>query len=312
MISSSINAPELRIESVLRHIHDNLDSTLSVEALADLAGWSRWQFQRVFNAHTGLSVAQYVRELRLSRAAEALLSTHYRQLDIALACGFCSEMSFSRSFRQMFGCSPRNYRKRGQPIGLRTPISTGSVLPPPTELDHKMLQIRLEFRAAFSVVGLCDRIQGLFSESPNFEVRVPRLWQAFHQQVGAFDGASIGVLGVTESTDNGCSFPYLAGREGNSGNMRPGFQHLDVPAQTYAVIPFQGPLGALQKTLDWFIHHWLPASGYRGRYGYDLEVYPPGFSSSDPHARMEYWVPVEPDPARQASAGCACLELGLG
>lgn len=310
MTTSSATAPELRIALVLRHIHSNLDTSLSVETLAELAGWSRWQFQRVFNAHTGLSVAQYVRELRLSRAAEALLNTSCRQLDIALACGFCSEISFSRSFRQMFGCSPRAYRQRGQLIGLRTPIPTGDVPSPPPELDHRMLQIRLESRPAFSVVGLCDQIQGLFSDCPDFAIRVPRLWQAFHRQIGpGMEGPSIGVLGVTESTDNGCSFPYWAAFESDGNHSNTDFHRLHVPAQTYAIIPFQGPLLALEKTLDWFIHHWLPASGYRGCYGYDLEVYPPGFKSSDPHARMEYWVPVEPDPARRAAPECACLKL---
>ncbi|WP_148863648.1 AraC family transcriptional regulator [Marinobacter fonticola] len=310
MISSSATDPKLRIETVLRYIHDNLDTSLSVDSLADLAGWSRWQFQRVFNAHTGLSVAQYVRELRLSRAANALLNTHSRHLDIALACGFCSEISFSRSFRQMFGCSPGSYRQRGQLVGLRTPISTGNVPSPPSELDHRMLQIRLEFRPTFSVVGLCDQIRGLYSESPDFAFRVPRLWHAFHQRVGAnFHGPSIGVLGVTESTDNGCSFPYWAGHEGEGDRIESGFRRLTVPAQTYAIIPFQGPLAALEKTLDWFIHHWLPASGYRGRFGYDLEVYPPGFKSSDAHARMEYWVPVEPDPTRQMTVDCVSLGI---
>ncbi|BES70447.1 AraC family transcriptional regulator [Marinobacter nanhaiticus D15-8W] len=311
MFPSPAVTPEHRVEAVLRHIHENLDAPLSVEYLAELAGWSRWQFQRVFNAHTGLSVAQYVRELRLSRAAEALLNTGWRQLDIALACGFCSEISFSRSFRQMFGCSPRAYRQRGQLVGLRTPIPAGDVPSPPVELDHRLLQIRLETRSAFTIVGLCDQVQGLFSECPDFATRVPRLWQAFHQHIGSNkEQASIGVLGVTESTDNGCSFPYWAGHESGCGSIDPGFGQLRVPAQTYAVIPFQGPLPALEKTLDWFIHHWLPASGYRGCYGYDLEVYPPGFKSSDPHARMEYWVPVEPDPARRRALGFACLALG--
>ena len=66
-------------------------------------------------------MAHYVRELKLSQAAEALLSGRQRVLDLALCYGFGSEVSFSRAFKQQFGCSPLAYRKRGLRLGLRTP-----------------------------------------------------------------------------------------------------------------------------------------------------------------------------------------------
>ena len=67
-----------RIERVLDYIHANLDQPLSLEALARQSCWSRWQLQRVFLHETGQTVAHYVRELKLSMAAEALLSTRLR------------------------------------------------------------------------------------------------------------------------------------------------------------------------------------------------------------------------------------------
>lgn len=293
---SDLQTPLSRIERVLDHIHRNLDQPLSVQALAALGGWSRWQFQRVFAAHTGLSVAQYVRELRLSRAAEALLSGTQRQLDIALACGFDSEISFSRSFRQMFGCSPGQYRKRGQRSGLRTPIHSRDLPLPPEELNPRMLQIRVETRPAFDVVGVCGQVSGLFADQPDFATKVPALWQQLLAKVERpSDRPLIGVMDICEAADSGASFPYWATVEADGLEPPPHLPRLTVPAQEYAVIPFQGPLPALEKTLEWFIHYWLPSSGYRGRYGFDLEVYHPEFTMDQSTTRMEYWVPVEPE-----------------
>ncbi len=107
-----------RIEQVLNHIHGNLDKPLAVASLAKIGGWSRWQFNRVFSFETGQSVGQYVRGLRLSLAAEMLLLTDQRIIDIGLACGFGSDISFSRSFKQHFGCPPAQYRRRGLPCLL--------------------------------------------------------------------------------------------------------------------------------------------------------------------------------------------------
>jgi len=112
------NSQAQRIVSVLQYIDLNLHKSLDVNSLAEISGWSRWQLQRVFNAHTRMSVAQYVRQLRLAIAASKLLNSSDRQLDIALFCGFDSEVSFSRSFKQHFGCPPREYRQLGQLTGI--------------------------------------------------------------------------------------------------------------------------------------------------------------------------------------------------
>lgn len=115
-----INNNEERINCVLHYIDDNLHQNLNIHLLADISGWSRWQLQRVFSAHTGFSVAQYVRELRLTMAAWKLVSSSDKHLDIALVCGFESEVSFSRSFKQYFGCPPRDYRQTANFTGVRT------------------------------------------------------------------------------------------------------------------------------------------------------------------------------------------------
>ena len=98
-----MNEQTQRIVLILQYIDENLQKPLDVKSLAEISGWSRWQLQRVFSAHTGLSIAQYVRQLRLAIAAWKLLNSDDRQLDIALFCGFDSEVSFSRSFKQHFG-----------------------------------------------------------------------------------------------------------------------------------------------------------------------------------------------------------------
>ena len=137
-----------RIERVLDYIHANLDQPLSLEALARQSCWSRWQLQRVFLHETGQTVAHYVRELKLSMAAEALLSTRLRVLDVALDHGFGSEVSFSRAFKQQFGCSPLAYRKRGLRLGLRTPLVRAAV---PRSASPNLVQVRIESLPVFTV-----------------------------------------------------------------------------------------------------------------------------------------------------------------
>lgn len=294
-----------RVEQVLRHIHRNLDKPLAVASLARIGGWSRWQFNRVFSEQTGQSVGQYVRELRLSLAAEMLLFTNQRIIDISLACGFSCDISFTRSFKQHFGCPPAQYRRRGLPCLLTTPLCLDPARLPDAALRARVPAIRLDSKPAFTVAGRSDRIQGLFSSSPDFATRVPALWASLiDRQLLPEDQPRFGVLDLSRGP--GSEIRYLAGVPGGNLGNATDLEFLEVPAQNYVVISFQGPIQSLSEILKWFFDAWLPHAGCKALYGYDLEVYPPGFDASAPEVSMEYWIPVtlnEPFIARHAPIG---------
>lgn len=277
-----------RIERVLDYIHANLDQVLSLELLAEQSCWSRWQLQRVFLHETGQTVAHYVRELKLSQAAEALLSTRQRVLDLALSHGFGSEVSFSRAFKQQFGCSPLAYRKRGLRLGLRTPLVRAAALPTPPRL----VQVRIESQPGFTLHGVRGEILGLFAKEPDFQQTVPAIWHALREAGGLCPSREW--LGVVDVSGAGPRLPYWAGMAAGEGTPPPGLSRLEVPAQEYAVLTHLGPIEQLGQSLNWFIQHWLPGSSYRGLDGFELERYPPGFDARQPDARMEYWLPIAP------------------
>lgn len=288
---ASAGAPLTRIDRVLDYIHRHLEEPLSLEQLAEQSCWSRWQLQRVFLHETGFTVAQYVREIRLSLAAQALLSTPQRVLDLALNHGFGSEVSFCRAFKQQFGCSPVAYRKRGLRLGLSLPLVRAHGLQAQTP---RLMQVRVESRPGFLLHGVRGEIRGLFAEEPDFQQRVPAIWGRFQQfGVPALASELLGVVDVSQARES--QLPYWAGvAAGEEASLPAGLGRLRVPPQEYAVITHMGPISTLAETLSWFILHWLPTSGYRGLDGFELERYTPGFNGQLPDARMEYWLPIAP------------------
>lgn len=283
-----------RIEKVLDYIHEHLDEPINVISLAEKSCWSRWQFQRVFGNATGLTVAQYVRELRLSNAAELLLENQIRHLEIALACGFDSEISFSRAFKQMFQCSPREYRQRGKRIGLRTPLKYST--PKRTWVTPTAFtQIRIETRPAFRLMGHSDWIFGPFSEAPNFIEQVPKVWQAFLKNhpshAERLIQSPIGIIDSREREDRPEELLYWAGYPVSDLSQT---STLQVPEQEYAVIPVHGDVSALESAVEWFFFHWLPESNYCNVPGFELEIYSPHYDPTSKGSYMEYWLPIEP------------------
>ncbi|MET2851426.1 AraC family transcriptional regulator [Vibrio owensii] len=299
-----MNTPAFdRISRVLAYIHANLSSALSLEDIAKQSCWSRWQLQRVFQAETGLTVANYVRELKLSQAAEELLDSKERVIDIALGLGFNSEISFSRSFKQMFGASPSQYRKAGKRVGLRKPIQVSETVSAEEKGALSFVNVRIDEREPFLVKGITSEISGLFSLTQDFAQKVPQLWSRLEGEVTLPDENAfqfIGVVDLTQSSFDGTNIRYWAGVELKDEISIPQLpsiisdklEVLSVPKQTYAVVKHCGPIENLRYTLSWFVLNWLPKSGYRGVDGYELEVYPSAYKSNAADAVMEYWVPI--------------------
>lgn len=299
-----MNTPAFdRISRVLAYIHANLSSTLSLEDVAKQSCWSRWQLQRVFQAETGLTVANYVRELKLSQAAEELLDGRERVIDVALGLGFNSEISFSRSFKQMLGASQSQYRKAGKRVGLRKPIQVSETVSAEEKGALSFVEVRIDEKESFLVKGMTSEISGLFSLTQDFAEKVPQLWSRLEQEVTIPNDnvlQFIGVVDLTQSCFDGTNIHYWAGVELHDGISIPQLPSiisdklkvLTIPKQTYAVVKHCGPIENLRHTLSWFVLNWLPNSGYRGVDGYELEVYPFGYQAHASDAEMEYWVPI--------------------
>jgi transcriptional regulator GlxA family with amidase domain len=96
----------------LKAMESNLESPLSREELASLAGLSLRQLERSFRNQLGHGVHQHYLALRLGRSQQLLRETSLSILDVALAAGFASASQFSRAFTRNLGFPPREARRR--------------------------------------------------------------------------------------------------------------------------------------------------------------------------------------------------------
>jgi transcriptional regulator GlxA family with amidase domain len=103
-----------KLIQVIQSMEANLEEPLSRADLAQAAGLSSRQMERLFAKYLKKSPARYYVELRLNRARLLLLQTNMSVIDIALACGFVSASHFSKCYRDFFGKTPR--RERAGPV----------------------------------------------------------------------------------------------------------------------------------------------------------------------------------------------------
>ena len=103
----------LTVQIVKNNINNDLERNWSVLELANSANVSLGHLKRVFPAHTGLAVFQYLQERRLSQARLLLERGDLSVTEIALSVGYTSMSHFSALFRRRFGCSPSSVKSQG-------------------------------------------------------------------------------------------------------------------------------------------------------------------------------------------------------
>lgn len=100
-----------RLQKAVDYIGTRLDTPISLDEISAHSCLSKYHFHRLFTAFTGLSLHQYIRWLRLKRAAHQLIAYKEQSiLTIAINAGFDSHEAFSRAFKKTCGLSPAQYR----------------------------------------------------------------------------------------------------------------------------------------------------------------------------------------------------------
>jgi len=95
----------------LAYIRGNLDTTITLDELANEVGMSPSHFGRVFKDTVGETPMQFVLSYRVEQAIAMLDDQQMSLGEIAFACGFADQAHFSRSFKKVTGTTPRQYRK---------------------------------------------------------------------------------------------------------------------------------------------------------------------------------------------------------
>lgn len=93
----------------------NLEHPLTIADISEQVNISLRQLQRVFEQELSSTPRRYYLVLRLERSRQLLRETQRDIIEIALACGFNSASSFSRTFRQYFGYTPSDVRHHDRP-----------------------------------------------------------------------------------------------------------------------------------------------------------------------------------------------------
>ncbi|WP_431803605.1 AraC family transcriptional regulator [Halobacillus andaensis] len=285
------------IQRTLDYIEENVDKELTVEKLAEVAFFSPFHFHRVFQAMVGEAVIDYVRQRRLTIAAERLFYSEEKVIDIALDVGFHYHESFNRAFKKWYDVSPKQYRSSNRIAG---PLRGKACLQPIRLSGGRKMEPKIVTKPAFHIIGYELKTKNTNGQNNK---DIPQFWQQYLQNQLSSNipdplhtNEELGIC--TDFSPETGEFVYVIGMEVEEGSEAPeGLVYRSFPELTYTV--FTTPKAdeesfpsTIHSTWNYIFTEWFPQSGYEHSGIVDFELYDERCYGTE-NKQIDIYIPIQ-------------------
>lgn len=283
-----------RVAAALEYIKRNYHEKIKLEDIAKATHLSPFHFQRLFSQEIGESPDVYLRRIRLEKAGHLLHVNPDKSLTaIALQCGFRSLPAFSRTFKQVYGMSPTQYRNNTDTLPL-VDTQKGTTSPkveivyfPATWIYYRHTNVYF------------SQLYGEF-EAAKAEAQAEGMMSARERFLGAYVHIPFHVPRTTLN--------YFAGVEVDIEKVQDKSVVFCIPEGRYAAFETDDSYENLAATMIRFKNEWLDLHPYQIKDIFAMEELLP---ASQPHAypklNRKIYVPIERTSWRQAQSRKICI-----
>ncbi|WP_334074405.1 MULTISPECIES: AraC family transcriptional regulator [Paenibacillus] len=99
-----------KLLEVCNYMNEHCTEDIQVEKLAELAGFSKFHFMRLFKQYMGMSYYSYLNQHRIMHAEKLLIDPNLTVMEVAMSSGFGSLPTFNRMFKRYKKCTPSEYK----------------------------------------------------------------------------------------------------------------------------------------------------------------------------------------------------------
>ncbi|MFJ7182506.1 AraC family transcriptional regulator [Lysinibacillus xylanilyticus] len=281
------------IQKAINYIEEHLLDDITMEQIAREVNSSVFHFQRTFSILTDMSIADYIRRRRLTLAAQELINTEQKVIDLAYKYGYDSPEAFTKAFRKQHQLTPSEARKKQGQLQSYNRLVIQVSLKGAEPMKYKIVE-----KEKFQVVGVKRTYNSQNGENLQ---GIPHFWNEmnsknFDNQLIQLNNGSIkGVLGVcvpnTSQGENGFIDYWIA--TDHVGEVGENLLAMEVPASKWVIFEVHGPMpDAMQNTWKQIYSEWFPSNPYKPAGTAELEVYPDEDAYS-PDSYSEIWIPIQ-------------------
>ena len=258
MKKNTLNKKTKISNDILFYIYTNIDVDINMDELAQSFSISKFYMHKIFKEIFGRNIYESIKSIRLQKASTLLLTNKYSTItEIASLCGYSSQTSFIRVFKERFLMTPTAWRKGGYTTYSKTII----------EESPKTKESNAKFDGLEASIVKMPQIESYYIRHRGYNDQIKQTWQkiqtwAYSNHIQNYKHIALFHDNPTITHLNECQYVACIQVDNESVYENERLPKFKISNGIYAKFDLKGTDGDFLRFMHWLYSEWLPNSEY--------------------------------------------------
>ena len=275
---------------VMNYIYKYIDTDINIDELSVELNMSKFHLHRIFKDEFGKNIYESIKSIRLQKASNLLITNKYSTItQIANMCGYSSQTSFLRAFKERFLMTPKEWKNAGY-----KEYSTSNVkkfYETNNEVDFSNIEPSIE---------KMPQIETYYIRHQGYDKSIKKVWQKLQTWIYTNEIDNYKQIALHHDNPiitplNECQYIATVSIDTYKKEIENlSLPKLIIPKGIYAKFSLKGKYGDVIKLIQWVYHSWLIESGYETTTNPSYTIYHKNhFLSSDEEFELDFYLPIK-------------------
>jgi AraC family transcriptional regulator len=243
---------------IMYYIYTHIDTNIDMDELSSDLKVSKFHMHRVFKDIFGKNIYESIKSIRLQKASNLLLTNKYSTItDVANICGYSSQTSFLRVFKERFSMTPKEWKNGGYKEYSQHII----------EQSTKAKKSTAKFDNLEPTIVKMPLIESYYIRHSGYNAQIKQTWQKlqtwiFSNNISEYKQIALFHDNPTVTPLNECQYVACIVVEKGAKVKSDRLPKFNISDGIYAKFDLVGEQGDMLKFIQWVYHEWLPKSEY--------------------------------------------------
>lgn len=275
---------------ILYYIYTHIDTDINIDELSMNLDISKFHMHRIFKDAFGKNIYESIKNIRLQKASNLLITNKLSTIsDIANLCGYSSQSSFIRVFKQRFNMTPKEWKNGGYKEFSRDILAQ-------SEKEYCSIA---NFDKMEPEIVERPTLHSFYIRHTGYNLDIKKTWQKIYtwtlnNKVKNYQQIALYHDNPTITPPEACQYIACIVPENMDDITSDKLPNFTISKGTYAKFDLKGEYGDVLKFIRWVYHEWLPSSGYETTTKPSYAIYHKNhFLSSDKEFDLSFYVSIE-------------------
>ncbi|HQR73822.1 MAG TPA: AraC family transcriptional regulator [Sulfurovum sp.] len=243
---------------IMFYIYTHIETDINIDELSHDLSISKFHMHRIFKEVFGKNIYESIKSIRLQKASNLLLTNKFSTIsEVANMCGYSSQTSFIRVFKDRFNMTPKEWKQGGYKLYSQHIL----------EQSPKAVLSTATFDHIEPTIVDMPEFHSYYIRNRGYNVNMKHIWQklqtwVFSNRITHFKQIALFHDNPTITPLSECQYVACIVPEDEQKIDSDRLPQFNVASGVYAKFDLKGEAGDLLKFTHWVYHEWLPQSEY--------------------------------------------------